>query len=156
MWRVSTVVRIYMGYPIIRLQFDHSFAKIIKYSSFSIRTNNNIITNFLKTELTFGVSEVSFLTVYLTYEKSHFFCDRSGFLMTEVAFKRQKWPLFFDENRSVLFIEIWCQKCPLPKEFPLILILVHFTKNSHGIFFYMEILCKNFPKSQTWNRISFP
>ena len=35
------------------------------------------------------------------------------------------------------------------KEFPVILIWAHFTKNFHGIFFYMEILCKNFPKSQT-------
>jgi len=36
------------------------------------------------------------------------------------------------------------------KEFHVILICVHFTKDSHVIFFYVEILCKIFPTSQTW------
>ena len=36
------------------------------------------------------------------------------------------------------------------KQFPLILIWVHFTRNSLGFFFYREILCKFFLNFQTW------
>ena len=35
------------------------------------------------------------------------------------------------------------------KEFPLILIWVHFTKKSLRFFFYREILCKNVPNFKT-------
>merc|ERR1712030_201543 len=46
-----------------------------------------------------------------------------------------------DQNYMEFFCKFFC--------------CVHFTKDSHVIFFYVEILCKFFPDFQTWNRIFF-